>query len=400
MRVSVKQRETEAKALRLFVASSLIGSLVFHVGLLASLLVTINIGKTKVEDEPIELTFIDPPQLEEKKIPPKVTPPKPQKIEPPKPEPKKVVTNTSEIVANSQNNSAENRFNPVTPPIPTPEISQFKPPTPQKPIRPKTKVEPTPTPKAKKTTPQVTKTPQKLDIQKKNTTIKPKETTVAKKPDPQPKPQPKKEVNEDLKRSLTQKKDSGTQREVSIDKTPAKKAQPTQRDSEKLKGILAEGRKARNNQKSEINSQNNSQTNTTPSVPVASKPSTKAVTNSNSAPQRRSRSFATDNAKVATAPTTSKPVTGNSFVGGDGRAACRRCRTSYPSWAKRRGIEGRITVAVNTDPKGNVTNVQLISSSGNNRLDREHLKLARRWKFKSSSSGRQGVRIVTNYVLK
>ena len=52
MRVSVKQRETEAKALRLFVASSLIGSLVFHVGLLASLLVTINIGKTKVEDKP------------------------------------------------------------------------------------------------------------------------------------------------------------------------------------------------------------------------------------------------------------------------------------------------------------------------------------------------------------
>ena len=248
--------------------------------------------------------------------------------------------------------------------------------------------------------PKSQKTPQKLDIQKKNTTIKPKETTVAKKPDPQPKPQPKKEVNEDLKRLLTQKKDSRTQREFSIDKTPVEKAQPTQPDSEKLKGILAEGRRARNNQKSETNSQNNSQTNTVPSVPVASKPSPKAVANSNPAPQRRSRSFATNNPKVATAPTTSKPVTGNSFVGGDGRAACRRCRTSYPSWAKRRGIEGKITVAVNTDPKGNVTSVQLISSSGNNRLDREHLKLARRWKLKSSSSGRQGVRIITNYVLK
>ncbi|MGB3640938.1 MAG: energy transducer TonB, partial [Rivularia sp. (in: cyanobacteria)] len=90
---------------------------------------------------------------------------------------------------------------------------------------------------------------------------------------------------------------------------------------------------------------------------------------------------------------------GDSVGDGDGSAACVRCNRSYPSWARNRGIEGSITVSVDADASGNVTNVQLISGSGNSRLDDHHLKMARRWKLKSSSNGRQGVMIITRYEL-
>ncbi|MBD2667108.1 hypothetical protein B6N60_03559 [Richelia sinica FACHB-800] len=100
---------------------------------------------------------------------------------------------------------------------------------------------------------------------------------------------------------------------------------------------------------------------------------------------------------VATAPTTPKLRTNSSP--GDGRAACRECNNNYPEWARRRGVEGRVEVAVDTDADGNVTNVRLLRSSGNDRLDAEHLERARKWKLKQSSNGRQGVTIGTEYAI-
>lgn len=65
----------------------------------------------------------------------------------------------------------------------------------------------------------------------------------------------------------------------------------------------------------------------------------------------------------------------------------------------RRGIEGRVEIAVDTDAQGNVTNVRLIRSSGNRNLDEETLRQARNWKLKPASDGRQGVLVDTEYAI-
>ncbi|NES99755.1 MAG: energy transducer TonB [Sphaerospermopsis sp. SIO1G1] len=96
--------------------------------------------------------------------------------------------------------------------------------------------------------------------------------------------------------------------------------------------------------------------------------------------------------KVAANPTTSNSE--------DGRASCVQCGTSYPGWARRRGLQGKIVVKVDTDSDGNVTNVELVSSSGSNRLDQAHLKTVRGWKLKPSENGKTGVTIATEYVLR
>jgi TonB family protein len=85
---------------------------------------------------------------------------------------------------------------------------------------------------------------------------------------------------------------------------------------------------------------------------------------------------------------------------GNGRAACRQCDSKYPEQARRRGIEGKVEVAVDTDANGNVTSVRLTRSSGNRELDEAHLRQAREWKLKPSESGRQGVPISTNYAIR
>ena len=59
---ALRQRERESKALRIFLACSLAGSLIFHLALLAS-----DIGKylfnrvPDIEDEPVEITLLDTP---------------------------------------------------------------------------------------------------------------------------------------------------------------------------------------------------------------------------------------------------------------------------------------------------------------------------------------------------
>lgn len=84
---------------------------------------------------------------------------------------------------------------------------------------------------------------------------------------------------------------------------------------------------------------------------------------------------------------------------GNGRAACRECNAKYPEAARKRGIEGRVEVAVDTDERGNVTNVRIVNSSGNRDLDEETLRQARNWKLKPSNTGRTGVSIATDYAI-
>ncbi|TAF18301.1 MAG: energy transducer TonB, partial [Nostocales cyanobacterium] len=107
--------------------------------------------------------------------------------------------------------------------------------------------------------------------------------------------------------------------------------------------------------------------------------------------------FPSENNNNNTTKTALTPQTSNS---GDGRASCVQCGSSYPSWARRRGVQGRVVVAVDTDSAGNVINVQLVSSSGSSRLDKEHIQMVRGWKLKPSENGRTGVTISTDYILR
>ncbi|MEH2328285.1 TonB family protein [Nostoc sp.] len=103
---------------------------------------------------------------------------------------------------------------------------------------------------------------------------------------------------------------------------------------------------------------------------------------------------------VATAPTAPTPPKINSSGNGNGRAACRECNAKYPDAARRRGVEGRVEVAVDTDAQGNVTNVRIARSSGNRDLDEETARQAREWKLKPAEGGRQGVSIATEFAIK
>ncbi|MEA5623281.1 TonB family protein [Nostoc sp. UHCC 0251] len=103
---------------------------------------------------------------------------------------------------------------------------------------------------------------------------------------------------------------------------------------------------------------------------------------------------------VATAPTTPTPPKINSSGNANGRAACRECNAKYPEAARRRGVEGRVEVAVDSDAQGNVTNVRLTRSSGNRELDEAQLRQAREWKLKPTEGGRQGVAIATEFAIK
>ncbi|MBV6622432.1 MAG: energy transducer TonB [Rivularia sp. (in: Bacteria)] len=473
---ALRQRERESKALRIFLACSLAGSLIFHLALLAS-----GIGKyllnrvPEVEDEPVEITLLDTPIEEiepepKEEIKPKPKP-KPKKVEPklekpePKPEPKPEIKqptidtsqfNTTPSQSQTSGGSpasslskpipAQSRVTQVPPvvnqPIPKPEVKQpdfkaFKPfeeplspvlpsappvAVREKPIIPEQKPEPKPEPKPEKPEPIVKNDIPKPIPQPEPEIRTPREFSTPVTPPIEPAPAP--EPNEDLEKLLAQERDSRrTTRSLPNAATPpieppaskpdeglkdslaqerdsrrtarsfsnpvtrsVKPSQPTKQDSQELKDTLSGIRENRNN---------------TPTSPDTSN----IGESSDNTPRRRRRSFG---GNVASAPTNTTDTgngnglgngSGNSIGDGDGNAACVRCNRSYPSWARNRGIQGSITVSVNADASGNVTDVQLISGSGNSRLDDHHLKMARRWKLKSSSNGRKGVTIITKYEL-
>jgi TonB family protein len=499
---ALRHRERESKALRIFLACSLAGSLIFHLALLAS-----GIGKyllnrvPEVDSEPVEITLLDTPieEIEPKEqVKPKPEPklekpqPKPEPKLEPKPQikqpdldttPSDQISGGSPFSSLSQpipNQSRVTQASPVVKqPIPKPEIKQpeFKPfkqfeeplspvlpsaPTVavrEKPVIPEQKPEPKPEPKpiAKNDIPEPIPQPEpeirtarefstpvtppveqpapkpdedlkKLLAQERDSIRRAREFSTPVTPPIEP---PATKPDEDLKKLLAQERDSIRRaREFSTPVTPPIEPPATKPD-EGLKRSLVQQKRdsirtarnfstpvnppieppATNQQNSgelrdtlsgikESRDTNISSNNTAPS------PDTSNIGESNdNAPRRRREIIGGNN--VAAAPNTTDTGTGNGLgsgtgdsVGdGDGRAACRRCDRSYPSWARNKGIEGNITVSVDADAQGNVTNVNLVSGSGNSRLDDYHVEMARKWKLKPSSNGRTGVTIITRYEL-
>ncbi|MBD2362212.1 energy transducer TonB [Anabaena minutissima FACHB-250] len=314
--IAVEQRSKETEALRSFLVYSLIGSVALHIGILAIGIGNLLQRTPDLENEPLEVTIVDPPTVE--------TEPTPLEIKPePKPEP--------------ETRPQPQKIAPVA-------------------IAP-VKLNPEPVQKVSNNlkTPQVQQPPEKIS-------------------------------------TPTQKLQSTTQPQPVLTSEPTNTQQTAiqavEQSSNKLRGLLSGIRDTRANSDAVVESNNS--TTTGSNVPVQS---------SNN---RRSRGIETQ----ATAPSPTKIETppssnntNNSSRSGNGRAACRDCGIKYPEAARRRGVEGKVEVAVDTDEKGNVTNVRIVNSSGNRDLDEETLRQARNWKLKPAANGRSGVSIATEYAI-
>ncbi|NHC34367.1 energy transducer TonB [Scytonema millei] len=99
----------------------------------------------------------------------------------------------------------------------------------------------------------------------------------------------------------------------------------------------------------------------------------------------------TNRTPVAAGPRTVRQPreTGDS---GSNTLSCRRCpEPRYPASARRRGVEGTPKVAFFVDRDGNVSNPQLVQSSGDADLDAAALKQVTRWKYNDLKRGRRVV---------
>lgn len=77
---------------------------------------------------------------------------------------------------------------------------------------------------------------------------------------------------------------------------------------------------------------------------------------------------------------------------GSNTLSCRRCpEPRYPASARRRGVEGTPKVAFYVDSDGNVSNPQLVQSSGDADLDAAALRQVSRWKYNDLKKGRRVV---------
>ncbi len=350
--IAVEQRSKEAEAIKSFLIYSLIGSLALHVGVLS--LGIFNLGKImpEVEDEPIEVTIIDPPTLEIEKPPDEIKQePKTASVKVPE---KSINTNETAIIPQPQSQA-------IAPTVFKPPVIEQKQPL---------KLETAPVEKLSDNL----KTP---PVQKQEPTTQPQPTAITppvQKQEPSTQPQPT----------------AITPQVLTSESANTQQSSPTvNQSSEKLTGVLSGLR----NSATQGNSNN---TNAFESNKVGSTNSNPAVDSGTS--NRRPRSTGT----VSTAPSPAKieaPPSNNSSGSGNGRAACRQCGTKYPESARRRGIEGKVEVAVDTDAKGNVTNVRVVNSSGNRALDEETLRQARDWKLKPAAGGREGVSISTEYAI-
>lgn len=221
--IAIEQREKEFKALKGFLTGSTIASLVLHVAVLASGVGNLLARVPEMEEEPIELTFVEPEV--------KQTPLTPEEKKQEKPEKEKLAlgNNGGEIITSSGGNSGGSSVarNPVNVPIP------------QQPIQVEKPIEKS-----------VTTPIQKFIDNSKPQPVK-EDTVVSQKP------QPKVESQTPIKTTTTENtpnQDSQTPATpVATNTAPIKTSTNTQENSENLRNILGS---IRDNRASEANTGN------------------------------------------------------------------------------------------------------------------------------------------------
>ncbi|WP_414529988.1 energy transducer TonB [Nodularia chucula] len=371
--ITIEYRSREDEALKKFLIYSLIGSMALHITVLS-----LGIGNlltrvpAEIEDEPIDITIIDFPLEELKKAPEEVV--EEEKI----PEP----TRNEVIAAESQP-----QITPQ-PPVVTPPLTTFSPPTP----RVETLTPPPPRPQAAPPPPPLQAAPPPPPLQaappppptapsRQEAVAKLESLLTSESSESNIAAPPIIESNNKLQEMLSGIRDSRVTPEPTASNIPAPL---TNESSNQLRGTLNGIRDSRVTQETTAN--NSTPTNNTrvqrsaPPAPVAAAPTTVPTTPARTEPQ----------------PSNTRGNPNGSLTG---RAACVQCNTSYPEFARRQGIEGRVEVAVDTDARGNVTNVRIVSSSGNRRLDEEMKKQAASWRLEPSEGGRRSVSIATDFAL-
>ncbi|MEA5574051.1 energy transducer TonB [Calothrix sp. UHCC 0171] len=361
--IAIEQREKEVKALKSFLAFSTIASLVLHLAVLAAGIGNLFVRTPELEEEAIELTLVEP---EVKETP---------AIEELKEEKLALGNNTAKVLTSSGGSAGEGAVTREVSPNP---VIQAPPPVP-------VRVAP-----VEKSIEKSVEKPIVTPVQKFVDNFKPqplKEDPVVSK-EAQPKVEPQTSTNNTPKEN-----------------TPTQSSTSTQESSENLRDILGRIRGSRNSEANTGNlgssSPNSNQTTGGGNASLAFGKGTGTGTgtgNSTGTSERRQREIATAPTQPNLPTTVEKPErSGNPNGSLDGRAACRNCKVKYSESARRRGSEGRVEVAVDTDKDGNVTNVRVVNSSGDRDLDAEHIRQAREWKLKPSDVGRQGVKIATEY---
>jgi TonB family protein len=365
--VIVEQREKEAKALKSFLFYSLIASLVFHIGVLA-----LGIGKfiqrvSQTQEEPIEITFIET-------VPEIIA--KPQEIKNSQPK----------INSASGGSGGNNNFKSFLPVKTTLSVSNAV-------IQPVVKQT-----QLKTTQNFVVKQPQKLTIPEPTITQPSLTTTPIAKTIPEPTiTQPSLTTTPIAKISekITEKVETETTTQPTVEQ-PEQTVIPDTKLSNvpAPKLITPSSVSISSNNTSTTSSSQNSLSNLGNRLPSGLSKGTENGTG-NGEGSGTGDGIGNGERNIAIAPKP-RPVNGTQL----NRADCIRCNIKYPNRARRRGIEGRTEVAIDTDDNGNVTFVRLIRSSGDSELDEAAQEAVQEWKLTPLDGGRQGVRASINFAIK
>ena len=356
--IAVQQREKEAKALKSFLAFSLLGSLALHIGLLASGIGNFLSRTPDLEDEPMEVVVVDPPKVEEVK---------------PEPEPQRQQTQPSKAPVVASPGSGRIGGQSAAPGDVEVARSRPSPPTATK----------TPSPPPR---------------------VAPSKAIVAEKPQPKALP-PIEKPAQSVKLEPAPVQKPAPAPEIAATPKPVQTPPPAVANQQ-LRNTLAEARATRESQAPP--------TTTAPSAPpVSNTPGSQSVATGSSVNTGNTFGTGRGRSSGSVTGTGSGTGTGNSTGSGNsnrgtaqgrgrgegdaegtgsGRLACRDCsKPKYPESARSKGIEGTAKVKLEVDDRGNVTDVKIAQSSGNDALDKEAVRAAKRWKLKNPKGGSQGV---------
>ncbi|MBE9055571.1 energy transducer TonB [Sphaerospermopsis sp. LEGE 08334] len=396
--VIVEQREKEAKALKSFLFCSLIASLVFHIGVLA-----LGIGKfiqrvSQTQEEPIEITIVET-------VPEIIA--KPQEIKNSQPKinsasggsggsggnnnfksslPEKTTLSVSNaaiqpVVKQTQLKTTQNFVVKQRQTLTIPEPTTTQPSLTTTPIA-KTIPEPTTTQPSLTTTP-IAKISEKITEKvETETTTQP---TVE---------QPEQTVIPDTKLSNVPAPKLITPSSVSVSSNNTSTTSSSQNSLSNLGNRLRSGL----SKGTENGTGNGEGSGTGDGIGNSAGKGTGNGTGNgigNGAGKGTGNGIGNGERNIAIAPKP-RPVNGTKL----NRADCIRCDIKYPDKARRRGIEGRAEVAIDTDANGNVTFVRLIRSSGDSELDEVAQEAVQEWKLTPLDGGRQGVRASINFAIK
>ena len=394
---ALEQRGREARALRTFLALSLIGSLGLHLSVLASGIVD-NFFKRaqEIDEEPIEFVVVDPPApkpvakpiesvkpLQQAPKPKIVEPIKPQSVEPPKP----VLPQKTVVVPPKP-------LEPLPPVLPKQTV--VVPPKPLEPLPPVLPKQTVIVPRKPPVQPQkIVAPPVEKPIPKPQPEI-PQPTNTQSKPEPAPKPQ----ADQNLKQTLSDLQNSkasqggggggggggGNSPPIATGSGDGTVRSGTGTGT----GIgTGSGSGIGSGTGSGIGSGSGSGSGSG----IGSGTGSGIGSGSGSGIGSGTGSGQGSGTGVATGP---KPIT-PAPTQLNYKDCIENCSVKYPNGARRRGLEGKVEVAFDVDKDGNVINARVVRSSGHKELDEALLEQARNIKLNSEAAGKQNVRITADF---